>query len=167
MDGGKLEQRWRLLAAGFADGSRGLTWKERLPGTFREALELLVFVMAHDVALPPDELDQDAVTTLLTTLLPGRLSGGESYRKDLPDLLDDFLMTVAAAEVAGEAWAWSSAIDAARGGFLETLSDPDRATPAARPSHQPYQRPGTRLGRNDPCPCGSGKKYKHCCLRLA
>ncbi|HEX3000067.1 MAG TPA: SEC-C metal-binding domain-containing protein [Armatimonadota bacterium] len=20
------------------------------------------------------------------------------------------------------------------------------------------------MGRNDPCPCGSGKKYKHCCL---
>src|ERR1700736_4668582 len=20
-------------------------------------------------------------------------------------------------------------------------------------------------GRNDPCPCGSGKKYKHCCLK--
>ncbi|MEA1952455.1 MAG: zinc-dependent peptidase [Planctomycetota bacterium] len=24
-----------------------------------------------------------------------------------------------------------------------------------------------RIGRNKPCPCGSGKKYKHCCLRLA
>jgi hypothetical protein len=23
-----------------------------------------------------------------------------------------------------------------------------------------------KVGRNDPCPCGSGKKYKHCCLRL-
>ncbi len=22
-----------------------------------------------------------------------------------------------------------------------------------------------RIGRNEPCPCGSGKKYKHCCLR--
>jgi hypothetical protein len=22
----------------------------------------------------------------------------------------------------------------------------------------------TKLGRNDPCPCGSGKKYKRCCL---
>jgi hypothetical protein len=21
-----------------------------------------------------------------------------------------------------------------------------------------------KTGRNDPCPCGSGKKYKHCCL---
>ena len=22
-----------------------------------------------------------------------------------------------------------------------------------------------KVGRNDPCPCGSGKKYKHCCGR--
>ena len=21
------------------------------------------------------------------------------------------------------------------------------------------------IGRNDPCPCGSGRKYKHCCMR--
>jgi hypothetical protein len=27
--------------------------------------------------------------------------------------------------------------------------------------------PHLRTGRNDPCPCGSGKKYKHCCLKLA
>jgi preprotein translocase subunit SecA len=25
-------------------------------------------------------------------------------------------------------------------------------------------RPGAKVGRNDPCPCGSGKKYKRCCL---
>jgi preprotein translocase subunit SecA len=25
----------------------------------------------------------------------------------------------------------------------------------------------TKVGRNDPCPCGSGKKYKNCCGRLA
>jgi uncharacterized protein YecA (UPF0149 family) len=22
---------------------------------------------------------------------------------------------------------------------------------------------GNKVGRNDPCPCGSGKKYKKCC----
>jgi len=26
-------------------------------------------------------------------------------------------------------------------------------------------RDGARAGRNDPCPCGSGKKYKNCCMR--
>ncbi len=28
-----------------------------------------------------------------------------------------------------------------------------------------YRRPEPRIGRNDPCPCGSGKKYKKCCGR--
>ncbi|MGE5087986.1 MAG: SEC-C metal-binding domain-containing protein, partial [Candidatus Levyibacteriota bacterium] len=30
----------------------------------------------------------------------------------------------------------------------------------------PFVRAGTKVGRNDPCPCGSGKKYKHCHGRL-
>jgi uncharacterized protein YecA (UPF0149 family) len=25
-------------------------------------------------------------------------------------------------------------------------------------------QPHHRIGRNDPCPCGSGKKYKKCCM---
>jgi len=29
---------------------------------------------------------------------------------------------------------------------------------------QPFEHEGPRAGRNDPCPCGSGKKYKKCCL---
>jgi hypothetical protein len=27
------------------------------------------------------------------------------------------------------------------------------------------KRTGPKVGRNDPCPCGSGKKYKNCCGR--
>ena len=30
-------------------------------------------------------------------------------------------------------------------------------------SETPYVRTAKKIGRNDPCPCGSGKKYKHCC----
>ena len=30
---------------------------------------------------------------------------------------------------------------------------------------KPYVRKGAKVGRNDPCPCGSGKKYKNCCGR--
>ncbi len=29
------------------------------------------------------------------------------------------------------------------------------------------QRIVTKIGRNDPCPCGSGKKHKKCCLNAA
>ena len=30
---------------------------------------------------------------------------------------------------------------------------------------QPVRRETPKIGRNDPCPCGSGKKYKKCCGR--
>ena len=40
-------------------------------------------------------------------------------------------------------------------------ANPDRETP------QPAVNVAPRAGRNDPCPCGSGKKYKHCHGKLS
>jgi preprotein translocase subunit SecA len=41
--------------------------------------------------------------------------------------------------------------------------DGDRTKPVA----QPVVRTSQKIGRNDPCPCGSGKKYKHCHGKLS
>jgi hypothetical protein len=43
----------------------------------------------------------------------------------------------------------------------------ERLLAAKRPSARPMPRPTRpdRIGRNDPCPCGSGKKFKACCMR--
>ena len=37
---------------------------------------------------------------------------------------------------------------------------------AEQAQKQPMKREGEKIGRNDPCPCGSGKKYKKCCGKL-
>lgn len=37
----------------------------------------------------------------------------------------------------------------------------------AETKKQPVRRKTKKIGRNDPCPCGSGKKYKDCCGRRA
>ena len=34
----------------------------------------------------------------------------------------------------------------------------------ADPTPAQLKRRPPRIGRNEPCPCGSGKKFKHCCL---
>ena len=34
------------------------------------------------------------------------------------------------------------------------------------PRQEPVRRDTPKVGRNDPCPCGSGKKYKNCCGKL-
>ena len=59
----------------------------------------------------------------------------------------------------------------APGSVVRTKEDPgqladvlDALVPAARPDSTPVRRPSKKIGRNEPCPCGSGKKYKKCCV---
>ncbi|WP_275287043.1 preprotein translocase subunit SecA [Halomonas elongata] len=39
--------------------------------------------------------------------------------------------------------------------------------PAPGSDGRPARREGPKVGRNDPCPCGSGKKFKQCCGKLS
>ncbi|QTF94058.1 preprotein translocase subunit SecA [Halomonas sp. BM-2019] len=41
-----------------------------------------------------------------------------------------------------------------------------QAAPRPGADGRPLRREGPKVGRNDPCPCGSGKKYKQCCGKL-
>ncbi|HMA67983.1 MAG TPA: preprotein translocase subunit SecA [Desulfosalsimonadaceae bacterium] len=64
--------------------------------------------------------------------------------------------------------------------FRIQISEPSRVNELSQPQEQemnfshgeagqqkkkPVKRAGDKVGRNDPCPCGSGKKYKKCCGR--
>ena len=42
---------------------------------------------------------------------------------------------------------------------------PEAHSPDAAVAVEPIRNFGTRVGRNDPCPCGSGKKFKNCCMK--
>jgi hypothetical protein len=42
---------------------------------------------------------------------------------------------------------------------------PEEMLSRAQGKVETYRREAPRVGRNDPCPCGSGKKYKKCCGR--
>lgn len=52
-------------------------------------------------------------------------------------------------------------------GWTKAAATPFPAWAAANRPHAPAIPPAARAktGRNDPCPCGSGRKYKHCCGR--
>jgi preprotein translocase subunit SecA len=56
---------------------------------------------------------------------------------------------------------------ASSGGAQRKASDVVSEAAAAQEAQAKAKpvRTGPKVGRNDPCPCGSGKKYKHCCGR--
>ncbi|MEI8070081.1 MAG: SEC-C metal-binding domain-containing protein [Planctomycetota bacterium] len=46
----------------------------------------------------------------------------------------------------------------------ESVADQSAASSDSRV--EPIRNFGQKVGRNDPCPCGSGKKYKNCCAKI-
>jgi preprotein translocase subunit SecA len=51
---------------------------------------------------------------------------------------------------------------AAVGAGAARTTGQNRPSAASQPKQQTVRRSVPKVGRNDPCPCGSGKKYKHC-----
>jgi len=74
-------------------------------------------------------------------------------RQDEAELLEQRRREAAAREQLAFQHAEASALSEAA---------PPPAAGEAEPSAQPFIREGRKTGRNDPCPCGSGKKYKQC-----
>jgi len=95
------------------------------------------------------------------------------YKKEAFDLFQDMVERVKAAvverlfkvQIVRDAPMELPAITAwadARESRGELPAEPGRTAPA--PKREPVRTPtGAKVGRNDPCPCGSGKKYKKCC----
>jgi preprotein translocase subunit SecA len=51
---------------------------------------------------------------------------------------------------------------------MQDAAGEEEAPPRGRQEQaQPFVRDGRKIGRNEPCPCGSGKKYKHCHGKLS
>src|SRR5262249_10871877 len=61
---------------------------------------------------------------------------------------------------------WDEWTNTILGELPATGSDKKHRARKSVPAYQyPEQDHETRIGRNDPCPCGSGKKFKKCCGR--
>ncbi len=160
-----LEDDYRVLVVAFLEDERSADWGRRLGERRTEVIGLLSHVFGSDLAIPPEELDRQHISQLMATILPGRLGGKEPYVSDLPDLMEAFMAHLAEASGVAKAWEWTSAVVDGREAFEQAVADPDRPRFAPR-RKEPDRRPAAKIGRNDPCPCGSGKKYKRCCLRL-
>lgn len=161
-----LEDRYRLLAAEFRDATASATLREHLGAGFSRALDVVVDLLSREIAAAPRDLDRERVGTLLAVLLPGRLGGDEPWASDVPDVVDAFLAFLAREESLTTAWELSTAVEENRAAFQAALGNANR-TRISGAKEKPDRRPAPKIGRNEPCFCGSGRKYKHCCLKLA
>jgi preprotein translocase SecA subunit len=85
--------------------------------------------------------------------------GFEMFEEMIHRIQEDVVQKLFTVEVAREAVVKEAEIQ--RRPQKMVLSHGSNAAETSRPA--PARRQGDKVGRNDPCPCGSGKKYKRCC----
>ena len=89
----------------------------------------------------------------------------DAESEDGMPLVTDYVRRIANAML-GALDARAAAISAARRNAAK-YGQKNSAAEAAAEAAVPSRAPQAKVGRNDPCPCGSGKKYKNCCGRNA
>ena len=92
----------------------------------------------------------------------------QSIDRETTDLV--FKMEQMNEDFVGSTWIETSATHASPPGATDDYGQTqDENMSADQPDvkPEPIKNRGQRVGRNDPCPCGSGKKYKNCHGKLA
>ena len=138
-------------------------WKEHLAGMdhLRQGIGLRSYAQKN----PKQEYKREAFEMFGTML--------EQVKHDTISILcririqgEDDLQEMAARRQSAKSMQYQHAEASALGGQSASQGgqEPETAAPAPPP---PFVRGSRKVGRNEPCPCGSGKKYKQCHGKLS
>jgi preprotein translocase subunit SecA len=148
----QLDQHWKEHLAGMDQlrqgiGLRSYAQKNPKQEYKREAFEMFGAMM--------EQVKHDTISILTRIRIQGA------------DELDDTEERRRAAEAMRFQHAQASALGQAPAGGPPPQPGQAPAPAPAAPPPEPFKREGRKVGRNEPCPCGSGKKFKQCHGKLS
>jgi preprotein translocase subunit SecA len=123
-------------------------WREHLAALdhLRQGIHLRGYAQKN----PKQEYKREAFE-LFSTML-------EAIKRDVTQTLLNVQIRSEADVAAAEAPHTPENVQYHHADYEEALASTDKQAE----EHKPFVRGGEKVGRNDPCPCGSGKKYKQC-----
>ncbi|HXZ14480.1 MAG TPA: DUF1186 domain-containing protein [Roseiarcus sp.] len=139
----------RLRQEGLSRDAPGLSfaWAETAAALCYEDLRMEIAVLTKERLMNPRDFGPADFDEIVRTVR-GDPAGLAGFHDQRVRPLDDAIGVM-------ETWSF---------GDDEHRLDKPRDLPVFNPFDGPYVNPFREVGRNDPCPCGSGKKYKRCCL---
>ena len=117
--------------------------------------ESLLLFWAEEVG---DDPSGDGVAASIKRV--GQLDVPVVSRKAFPELLRGFLGFVSSTGRFPAVGQWEEEIDAVEDQYVASFRDDGSMR------GETVRKPLAKVGRNDPCPCGSGLKFKKCCIGL-
>lgn len=117
------------------------------------------------------ELNEEHTRHFLLEYAPQKLGINKESGKEIPNIITSFIDFLDAEGYIKDSIPLKKSLNENTKEFVKLLPSQKSAvakkTQAQAAKKEPILSTGVKIGRNDPCPCGSGKKYKKCCGKNA
>jgi len=140
-------------------------WAARLRGidedVVRKIAEDFVELCYSALGKEPRFLDGEDVRALVVSRLPGRFAKKDANVAHVRAVLSALIEHLAESAVMTQLFEVKNALGPACEECVAIVRS-GRNAPEAQKADDPFVHGASKLGRNDPCSCGSGQKYKKC-----
>jgi|SoiMethySBSTD1v2_1073268.scaffolds.fasta_scaffold909324_2 preprotein translocase subunit SecA len=161
------EPRVLLDAAAFMDAphARGL---EASAADVRTVVQRFLSACYEDLGLAPKALDAEEMQTLLREVLPRWFGVRDPLARVAEPVIERYLEFLAEEAVVPAAFEQRRALAEHAESFRRIVASgtAHEGGVVTRGKGTTIEHRADKTGRNDPCPCGSGKKFKKCCMRI-
>ena len=132
----------------------------------RAIVERFLACAYDELGKAPHTLEGDDLQEILSERLPAHFGKKDPLADSAEDVLDAYLAFLGEQAVVLHAFELARALNEHAPAFRRRVAAGELAGRAPGPKAAPFVHRADKTGRNDPCPCGSGKKFKQCCQRL-
>jgi hypothetical protein len=151
-----------LDTAAFLDSPEAQALTEPSRAEVKKIAEIFLGLCYDALGKKPRLLDGQDMHMLLGHQMPGRLALKDPLAEHVPAILEAYIDHLEATQVVTDVFEMRRGLQGTIGEFREAVRTGQDVHHHAAPRQDPFVHRAAKLGRNDPCSCGSGKKFKKC-----
>lgn len=156
----------RLESAAFLDSAQAKSLAAPPREDVRKIVDAFLSCAYDQIGVAPRLLDGEHMHGIVGHLLPGHFGRKDPLAAHAITVLRAYIDFLNENSVVTQLYEIRSALEGTAAEFEETVRTGEVAHHAPRKPEKPFVHQAAKVGRNDPCPCGSGRKFKACCARL-
>jgi hypothetical protein len=166
MSPGSAADEIRLAVAAFLDSSHAAGLDDARRKDARAVLERFLACAYDELGKAPRLLEPEDLAEILLERLPAHFGARDRLAAEVEPVLALWHAHLGERAIVPYAYELGLALEQHAPAFRAAVAAGELAGRAPRPRAKPFVHRAQKTGRNDPCPCGSGKKFKQCCMRL-
>ena len=162
-----MSSRETLLdTAAFLDSAEARKLGELPRADVKKIVERFLACAYDELGVAPKLLDGEGMHALVGHLLPAHFERKDALAPAVLPVLNAYVDFLVLNAVVTHEFEIRRALEGTIAEFEEVVRTGSSHHHGHAKAEKPFVHQASKTGRNDPCPCGSGRKFKQCCAKL-